>query len=214
MGVTDRSQGQDVWRQGHPKRLQPPAGSRVHGEDNGIGQLLQPLQNAAQPASIIGVLLPMNRHQIEVARQIQGLQGQACGLAHAREDIGHHVAHDLDAFGDPLPAKILSGESGRTEEKRRDVIGEAPVDLFRHLHVETAQTGLDMGHWNIELGRGQGSGQRGVRISEHHHHRGLHAAQLRLDRAQHGPRHGAMRAPGNPKMDLGLGNTEFTKERP
>ena len=52
------------------------------------------------------------------------------------------------------------------------MVGEPPVDLLRHPRVEAAQPGLDVGHGDVELGRGQGSGQGGVGVAEDDHQRG------------------------------------------
>ena len=64
-----------------------------------------------------------------------------------------------------LAAQVRAGDVRGREEPRREVIRHHPVDLFRHGAIEAAQSGLDVGDRNVQLGGGQGAGKGGVGVA-------------------------------------------------
>ena len=92
------------------------------------------------------------------------------------------------------------------------MVGEAPVDLLRHPRVEAAQPGLDVGHGDAQLGRGQGSGQGRVRVAHDDHQRGCDLLDHLLERLQHAARHPPVGAGADAEMAVGARERQLLEE--
>ena len=69
----------------------------------------------------------------------------------------------------PSAARFSTAVSDGQKQEPREAVGDDPVDLLGHAHVEGAQAGLDVRQRHAELGRDEGSGERrvGVAVDEH-----------------------------------------------
>ena len=131
--------------------------ARMHGQDGGMGQGLQRAQDRGQPPRVVHVLLAVQRGQIVRARRWRPGRprpaprpGQV--LAHG---VHHHVAHPVHAARDAFGAQVGHRGGRRAEEQSRDVVRQAAVDLLGHGRIEAAQAGLDVGHRDAAVERGE-----------------------------------------------------------
>ncbi len=86
------------------------------------------------------------------------------------------------SVGNSFAAEILVGVEARRVEVGRDVVGQAPIDLLRHVGLVAAEAGLDMGH-RIPLLRGdQGTGKSRVDVADHDDDARCDPQQLLLER--------------------------------
>ena len=65
----------------------------------------------------------------------------------------------------PSAARFVGGLGAVGEEEVGHPVGEDAVDLLGHGPVERAQAGLDVGHRDAELGRGERHGERRVDVA-------------------------------------------------
>jgi hypothetical protein len=119
----------------------------------------------------------------------------------------------MHAARDALAPEIRHRGRGRTEEERRDLIGQAAVDLLGHAGIEAAQAGLDVRDGQAELGRGQRARQRGVRVTQDEHEVGTDVEHRLLQRGQHAARHVAVRSGPDAEMEIRSGDLELVEER-
>ncbi len=68
---------------------------------------------------------------------------------------------------DALAHKILVAIGRGREQQIGQLIGQQAVDFFRHAAVTRAQTGLNVGDANTELGAHQRGSHRGVDVAIH-----------------------------------------------
>ena len=138
-----------------------------------------------------GVIL---RRQTDMGRCVS----VTCRRLVLEERVDHDVPDEVDLLGrNSLALQVVVGVGGRSEQVIGDRVRDEAIDLLRHRTVEAPQTGLDMDHWDAQLHRGQGSGHRGVRVTNdqdevafrrlqdlfelHHHLRGLLCMGSRSD---------------------------------
>ncbi len=110
--------------------------------------------------------------------------------------VVHHVTGEEDFRGKMVKSfvpEVGDAGFGGTEKQGGDPVGEDPVDLLGHLQVKTAQSGLHMGHRDVQLHRRQGSRQRGIGIAIDHQQRRLFRQQHLFDLFGHPAGHGPMR---------------------
>ena len=133
------------------------------GEDDGVGERGEALDDRAQPCRVVGVLGPVDGREHERARlevgqdrgRVVGDQGRG-GEAH----VGHDVAGDDRAVAQALGTQVREGDLGRGEAQVGCVVGEHPVVLLGHPAVERPQAGLEVGQRQVQLHRGEGTGER------------------------------------------------------
>ncbi len=162
------------------------SGPRMAGEEDRLPVGLQGPQERFQAIPRARALLPVQGHH-----QV-GLLGPGEGAASLQGGPGgvqHQVPHLVDASGDPLAGQMLDGHLAGGEEQRREAVGQDPVDLLGHRR-EAAQSGLDVGHGEVQLGGCQGGGQGGVGVPEDHDQVGGLGHQDLFDLLQHPAGHG------------------------
>nr|BFE34451.1 hypothetical protein GCM10010200_067020 [Actinomadura rugatobispora] len=91
------------------------------------------------------------------------------GVQVLQQGVDHRVAHEVR----PLDADALCGQvadrlGAGDQAQVRQLVGQAPVDLLGHGHVEAAQAGLHMRDRDVQLGRDQRGGDRRVHVAVHH----------------------------------------------
>ncbi len=89
---------------------------------------------------------------------------------------------------------------------------EDTIYLLWHAHVETAQSGFDVSHSNVQLGSSQSTSQRGVCVTVHKHYVWTLVKQDLLNLFQHAPGHLTMWAAMNPQVVAGLGQSKIIEE--
>jgi len=100
-------------------------------------------------------------------------------LDEGRLQAGHRAGHHLGAAAQALAQQVGGGDVRHREVHVGDVVGQHPVDLFRHA-VERAQAGLDVDEHALQLLGSDGGGQRGVDIPHYQYALGGVLLQLRF----------------------------------
>ncbi len=75
----------------------------------------------------------------------------------------------MDALPYALRAQVVHGGPGRAEEEIGAAIRQHTVDLLRHVPVEAAQAGLNVGQAEAKLGGDQRPCQGGVSVPVDEH---------------------------------------------
>src|SRR5438128_1763255 len=87
------------------------------------------------------------------------------------EAVDHRVADEMNSLRrNALPQQVVLGLRAVSETPVGDLVDEHPVDLLGHRPIEAAQAGLDVRERELELRRGERSGQRGVHVAGDHDH--------------------------------------------
>jgi hypothetical protein len=102
------------------------------------------------------------------------LRGGGAGRAEAvferDQGVDHRVADEVRALlGDPFGAEVAERLLAVHEEVLGEAVGDDPVGLLGHRHVEAAQAGLDVGEGDLHLHRGQGRRQGRVDVAGDDH---------------------------------------------
>ena len=127
--------------------------------------------------------------------------------------IEHHVSDEMDIVTvDPFALQILYGGSSRREEQVGNVIREYAVDFFRHDPIEGPQPSLDVSSWNVQLDRGECTGQRRVGVSVNHDLLGFDRHENRVERLDHSAGLLSVRSGSNSKVVIRIGNLEFREK--
>ena len=100
---------------------------------------------------------------------------------------------------------------GREQQVRHRVGGDA-VDLLGHLAVEAAQAGLDVGHRDAELDRGERGGERRVDVAHHQHQVGRVLLERALDALHRARGLDRVRAGPHLQEDVGTRQPEVAEE--
>ena len=117
---------------------------------------------------------------------------------------------------DPLGGEVRDGRrASARSSQRREVVGHDPVELLGHPPVEAAQAGLDVRDRDAELRRGQGAGERRVRVAVDEDGVGPLGEQDGLEGHQHPRRSGrAWPPPPTPRVWSGRGRPSSAKNAP
>ncbi len=133
----------------------------------------RPLEDLLQAVRVVGVLVAVHRRE-HVARGVRRCSPR--GSQHAARSGRRPEPRRTSrrpprtrVAGRPSRARFSTATSRRGEQQRRQVVGHHAVDLLGHAAVERAQARLDVGDRHVQLGRGERSGQRGVRVAVDEH---------------------------------------------
>ena len=148
--------------------MKPVACARVKGQQYRMRKAFEGPYECGQAGGIVHVLLAMEGGEIVApGRRILHRRTKAMGAAEVPNDGVHHdVPHPVDAAPYPFFPQVPDRGRSRTEKKARDVIRQAPVDLFRHPKVEAPVPCFHMKNGNTSALRRNGR-QAAVRISEY-----------------------------------------------
>ena len=184
----------------------------MHSEYDRVRQAPERSDQSSQPPLGVDVLGSVQGSGVVRARRELEFIGGARSGPGLQQQIDHHVAHAMNALPDPLFPEVGDRCGRRAQEQTRHVIRQSPIDLLRHAHVEATKTRLDVGHGDIQLGRGEGPCERGVRVTHHDHDGGLPAQHLVFERRQHSA-HGRAVGPGTEaQVRIGLGYAQLIEE--
>lgn len=198
--------------------LQQLAGARVQGQYHGhiAGDFGQRADDAFQPCGVVGVLGPVAGSEREALfLEVERFKNAAAGsgaFAIVERYVVHHVADIAYALAYTFARQILDGRVGGAQQQGGNAVGEDAVDFLGHAHVERAQAGLDMRHRDVQLGRRQGAGKRGVGVAVDQHPVGFFVEQDLLDALEHASGHGAMGASGNLQVVFGCRNFQLVEK--
>ena len=92
------------------------------------------------------------------------------------------------------------------------MIGNNAIDLFGHLAIEGAQARLDMRDGDVQLGRRQRAGERGIGVAVDHQLVGLRFQEDRFDLLEHASGLRAVAAGTDAELIPGFGNAELLEE--
>ena len=156
------------------------------------------------------------RQQITSALEPKAFENPALFLRLStviKRGIKHHIADEMDIVTvDPLALQILHGGSSRREEQVGNVIREYPVDLFRHDPIEGPQPRLDVSSRNVQLDRGECTGQRRVGVSVNDDLLGFDRYENRVERLDHSAGLLSVRSGSNSKVVIRIGNLKFREK--
>ena len=100
----------------------------------------------------------------------------------------------------------------RTEQEIAQVIGDHPINLFRHRAVVRPEASLDVRDVPVQLGCRQRASQGRVRVPvQKHPVRSLCLDPL-LERDEHPAGHGSVRSAMDTQVDGRFGESQFGKE--
>ena len=181
-----------------------------------LGQQVQTFHQALQTLGIVSVVGAVHGAQHELAGlDTEGFQRVRAALGHFGHLQGaviHHVTHLLDArAADAFAQQVGGGDVRHREVHVGDVVGQHPVDLFRHA-VERAQAGLDVSKRQVDLGRSQGTGQRAVGVTVDNDDIGLLVDVELFQGLQHAAGHGAVPAGRDVQVEGRRRHAQFFKE--
>lgn len=127
--------------------------------------------------------------------------------------VDHDVADLANlGFGSAFTAEVFVAVLGWGEKDIREGVGDETVEFLWHAAVEAAQTSLDVGDGNAELGGDQGAGDGGIHISDDDDPiRFFTQADGFESEHDVGGLHG-VGAGANFEMVVGSGNAEFIEE--
>ena len=129
-----------------------------------------------------------------------------------KHGIEHDVTCDGNALLDALLFQVFARRLRGAEQPGGDMVREHAVLLLRHAHVVGAQTGLHVGHGDVQLAGGQRAGQRGVRVAVHQKDIRLFALDDLLHADQHFACLPAVRAGAHAELIGGAGNAQLLEE--
>jgi hypothetical protein len=199
------------------ERVDPGPGARVDREQQ--GQL-------AGHAGERGQHRPQSLRMVNEGRAVQGDQPVLGGRVQALQHVGgerlvqvgqqrvhHHVADPEHPPGlDALGGQVVVGVRRRGEQPVRQRVGEDAVDLLRHAPVARAQPGLQVGDGDLQLGRDQRAGDRGVHVADHHHRVAPAPGQPGLEPEHHGRGLLGVGAGPDAEVDVRGGDPEVGEE--
>ena len=110
-------------------------------------------------APVLAELAPLAERFAGAGHRLYLVGGTVRDLMLAKPNIG-----DYDATTDAIDG--LWNALGDVSKTVGDLVGQDAVDLFRHLPIIAAQSGLDMNHRNSLLDGDQRTCQRGIDIAD------------------------------------------------
>ena len=139
----------------------------VGGEDHGLVDPRQCRGHAGERFRP-GVRFPVQSQDDVAPRLDAGLLQRLRALAGDRREAEVGVVHDVadlvHALRDPLDGEVGDGDLRGAEEERGHAVDDETVQLLRHLPIEGAQAGLDVGDRDELLRSREGSRERRVRV--------------------------------------------------
>ncbi len=100
--------------------------------------------------------------------------------------VVHHIPHKSHSVPDQtLRPQVLHGARARRKQHIRNMIGEYPINLLRHMAVVRSETCLNVCHWYAEFHSCQRPGQGRIGVAVHHHHIWSLRSQYALNPFQH-----------------------------
>jgi hypothetical protein len=143
----------------------------------------------------------------------QGGRSRHGAVEVAAQGVDHDVADEMHPFRrDAFPFQVVQGGALGGEQQVGDLVGQHPIDLFRHGPVETAQAGFHVDHLHALLGRHQGAGDGGIDVAHHQHRPRPLRVQHRFEGAHDlGGLHG-MAGGTHLQIDVRPGNAELLEE--
>jgi hypothetical protein len=201
-----------------PRRLKARACARVQGEDRGLGQRFEKLDEQLQARRVVHVAGAVGGDEQELPRRHRVVGKRVRALLRHRGErerhVGHHVADEVHPAVDPLTLEIRDRRGSRAEQQIAGVVGEHAIQLLGHRPVARAHTGLHVGEWHSPLRSGQCPRKRGVRIAVDQRQVRLRVCKNRFKRSQHASRL-SRRAPGtHAQLAVRCRNPELLKEDP
>jgi hypothetical protein len=122
------------------------------------------------------------RLKVEVPENLRSALSQ---LQMLQRSIIHDVTDKVNPFGNSFFPKVFDGCCGWSKQQRGKMICDYAVDFFRHISIEAAKTRFNVGHGEVELGRGKRTGESGVGIAIDKDCVGFLLQQHLLDPSQH-----------------------------
>ncbi len=189
--------------------------------------IAQCAQDVVQALGIVSIFLPMKgAERVVLVAEAKGIEADLFfgALAVVQHGIKHHITniHDalrrvgvIRAHGWERKAFMLQVVHRRlrgAQQQAGDAIGEHTVDLFRHGRVLRAQVGLNMRHRDVQLGRRQRAGERGVGVAVDQHPVGLFLLDEPLDVFEHAPGHGTVVQAGDVQFMMRARDVELLEE--
>ena len=130
--------------------------------------------------------------------------GAVDALEQPEEAVDHRVADQLDPIAaDPLGGEVLDRVLGGAEQQIRDPVGDHAVHLLGHSPVTGAETRLDVGDGDLQLGRGERRPHRRVDVARHQDHVSGIGEQICLDPGEHA--RGLLRVGAGADLEVGVG---------
>ena len=153
-----------------PEGLEHGPATRMQREhDVGAGRRgVQEGDELARGLRVVDVAGSMKRRDEVVAGQSQLLAhpDRIEAVEVGQECVDHGVADEMDALGGhALAGEVRDRIGARAQQEIGEAVGDDPVDLLRHRHVEGAQSGFDVCDRDAELARGDGCGEGGVDVA-------------------------------------------------
>ena len=189
---------------------------RQHRQPQVAAAAREPLEDAAQPRLVIGVLGAMDRGE----REGPGLHAEA--LEHPRvaraitlpqHFVDHGVAGDVDAgVGDAFAAQQVARMRGGGEQEFREMVGEDAIDLLGHRAVVGAQPGFDVPHDDAQLLRRERGGEHRVGVALDQDHVRVLARQHRLHPAHDRGDLIGLRAGADLEVEVGRREIQLAEE--
>ena len=167
------------------------AGARMNWKHDPLVERVEGVQNARQPAWIVGVLAAVHRHeQVIPFPQAEPLQNvwrvRSGSLSRPVQHVEHDVPDQVDVFGDPFGRQVRHRRVARAQQHRRQMVGDDAVDLLRHAAIEAAESCFNVGDWHGQLRSGQRPSQRGICIAVDQKIVGTFGEQDVFDACEHG----------------------------
>ena len=152
-----------------PSRAARPRGWTGKTSGHLAGRRRQGVHQAPGPAGLVDVSRPVERdHPVRAV----GDTGRGAGRDRIQERPGdlervdHRVADEVDpVVGHALVAQVRHGVGAGREAEVGQPVGDQPVDLLGHLHVEAAQAGLHVRLGHVQLGRHERRGEGRVDVA-------------------------------------------------
>ena len=171
-----------------PVALERDGRARVDREHDGLGQAVQPFDDAGEPLRACVRLAVHGRDDVAAGRQLELGEKTRPAPRDRRElhrRVRHHVTDHLDSSLDALGGERLARTLVGREQHVRQAVDLDPVALLGHLEVAAPEARLDVRDGNACLDRRPGSGERRVRVAVDEHRVRLRRSNGIEDRGRH-----------------------------
>src|ERR1035438_9531610 len=143
----------------------------MEGQYNGTyfnGDPLQSFDQRSEPAEIVRVLCSMYGCQC-VASRLPLVSDRVCTILGAadigEQSIVHNVTTQKCPGFESLATEVFHAGCGWAKQQITDMVGDNPIDFFRHIPVEAAKTSLDVSKAQLQFCCGQSPRRGRIRIA-------------------------------------------------
>ena len=143
----------------------------------------------------------------------QGVSRWSRNAAIAQQGVDHDITDKADALGgNAFVLQVRGSAAFRGVQTVGYLVGEHPVDFFRHASVVAAQAGLDMHDGDTLFDANQGAGEGRVHVANDQNARRFFLIDNRLEASHYFRRLYRMAARAHFQIDVRLGQTQILEE--